>query len=388
MRFGLSEEQKMLGDMLNKYLDANLTLEDIRISAQQSIHHNPDIWQGLIDQGTLGIIIPEEYGGAGLSMLHAEVVSELLGRRIVPVSYLGHAILAPLAIQHAGTPAQAGRMLPEIASGDVTYGIALTDVVANRENACLTIKSDRVSGDATFVIGGETADKLVLASPGTLIVVERNAPGVEVEVLTTVDKTRDFSVVHLNDAPCEVLGGVGSSEQAIETVLNAARIHIAADTLGAVDAMFEQALEYSRTREQFDRPIGSFQSIKHILAEMVTDIEPCRSLIWYAAYAFDEVPEEATLIACHAKAHMAEVAKHVNRATTEMHGGMGFTDLLGLHFWFKRIEVNRQLLGGPEVSRHYAAVSQGWATGGISSVTNPAATSASTASHSTKSSAV
>lgn len=361
MRFGLSEDQRMLSDMLNKYLDSNLGLEAVRAFAAEPLHHDSTIWNGLLEQGAVGILIPEEYGGAGLSMLHAEVVSEALGRHIVPVSYLGHAVLAPLAIQHAGTEQQIEKLLPEIAAGETIYGIALTDLVVNRENTRLTLDAGKVTGDATFVIGGLRADKLILATAGTLILVERDAPGVSVEALTTVDKTRDFAVVRLKDAPCEVLGEEGASAQAIETVLNAARINIAADTLGAAEAMFNQALQYSRDRVQFDRPIGSFQSIKHILADMITELEPCRSLVWYAAYAYDEVPEEATLMACHAKAHVSEVAKHINRATTEMHGGMGFTDLLGLHFWFKRIEVNRQLLGGPEISRHAAAVAQGWA---------------------------
>ncbi|MBL4868792.1 MAG: acyl-CoA/acyl-ACP dehydrogenase [Pseudomonadales bacterium] len=361
MRFGLSEDQKMLGDMLNKYLESNLDLEAIRKFAGNSDHHSSAIWNVLIEQGALGILVPEEYGGSGLSMLHAEVVSEVLGKHIVPVSYLGHAVLAPLAIQHAGSDQQREKLLPEIAAGEVIYGVALTDVVMNRENTQLTINNGKVTGDSTFLIGGQVANKLILATAGTLILVEANAPGVTVETLSTVDKTRDFAVVRLKDAPCEVLGEEGAANDAIETVLNAARINIAADTLGAAEAMFNQAVEYARVREQFDRPIGSFQSIKHILAELITELEPCRSLIWYAAHAYDEVPEEATMMACHAKAHSSEVAKNINRATTEMHGGMGFTDLLGLHFWFKRIEVNRQLLGGPEVTRHYAAVAQGWA---------------------------
>jgi len=361
MRFGLSEDQKMLGDMLNKYLESNLDLEGVREFAANANHHSPGIWNALIEQGALGILVPEEFGGSGLGMLHAEVVSETLGRHIVPVSYLGHAVLAPLAILHAGSAQQKERLLPEIAEGHVIYGVALTDVVINRENTQLSIKDGKVTGDSTFLIGGQVANKLILATAGTLILVERDAPGVTVETLTTVDRTRDFAVVRLKDAACEVLGEEGAATAAIETVLNAARVNIAADTLGAADAMFNQAVEYAREREQFDRPIGSFQSIKHILAELVTELEPCRSLIWYAAHAFDELPEEATAMACHAKAHSCEVAKNVNRATTEMHGGMGFTDLLGLHFWFKRIEVNRQLLGGPEITRHFAAVAQGWA---------------------------
>lgn len=361
MRFGLSEDQEMLRDVLDKYMESSVDLEGVRKAAGESLHHDPVLWKGLVDQGVLGILIPEEYGGSGLSMLHAEVVSETLGRHIAPVSYLGHAIMSPIAIQYAGSDSQKERLLPEIAAGEKLYGIALTDLVVNRQNTRLTLNAGKVTGEATFVIGGAAVDKFILATAGTLILVEKDAPGVEFEILTTVDKTQDFAVVRLTDAPCELLGEEGASASAIEKVLNAGRINIAADSLGASDAMFNQALEYARIREQFDRPIGSFQSIKHIFAEMITDIEPCRSLIWYAAHAYDEVPEEATKLACHAKAHMSEVAKHINRAATEMHGGMGFTEMLGLHFWFKRIEVNRQLLGGPEVTRHAIAVAEGWA---------------------------
>ena len=361
MRFGLSEEQTMLGDMLNKFLDTQLTMEVLRQSCDQPIHHNQEIWDGLLQQGTHTILVPEEYGGAGLSMLHSEVVSEMLGKHIVPTSYLSHAVLSPLAILYAATEAQKERLLPEIAEGQILYGIGLTDVVANRENTRLEINNGKITGTSMFVMGGQHADKLILAAPDTLVLVDSQASGVSIEALSTVDKTRDFATITLKDTPCEVLGDIGSASQAIERVLNAARISIAADSLGAADAMFNQALAYSRDRFQFDRPIGSFQSIKHILAEMVTDLEPCRSLVWYAAYAFDEVEDETTLMACHAKAHVSEVAKHISRATTELHGGMGFTDLLGLHFWFKRIEVNRQLLGGPELQRHIAAVAQGWA---------------------------
>jgi alkylation response protein AidB-like acyl-CoA dehydrogenase len=117
----------------------------------------------------------------------------------------------------------------------------------------------------------------------------------------------------------------------------------------------DQAVAYAMQREQFNRVIASFQAVKHMCAEMAANLEPCRSMVWYAGHAFDEVPEEARLIACHSKAHLAEVGKFVARTSTEVHGGMGFTDLVGLHYWFKRIGANRQLLGAPELVREEAA---------------------------------
>jgi alkylation response protein AidB-like acyl-CoA dehydrogenase len=125
--------------------------------------------------------------------------------------------------------------------------------------------------------------------------------------------------------------------------------------------MLEKAVDYAKKRRQFGRVIGSFQAVKHLCAEMAAELEPCRSLVWYAAYAFDAAPDEASLVAAHAKAHLSEVGRFVARTSTEVHGGMGITDLLGLHYWFKRIGLNRQLLGGPERVRRLAAQIQGLA---------------------------
>ena len=109
---------------------------------------------------------------------------------------------------------------------------------------------------------------------------------------------------------------------------------LAADTLGASQAMIDQAVDYAKERKQFGRAIGSFQAVKHMCAEMVSDLEPCYALVWHAAHCHDSSPDEAKLMACHAKAHVSEMGKGIAKKATEVHGGMGFTDLLGLHYWF------------------------------------------------------
>ena len=135
-------------------------------------------------------------------------------------------------------------------------------------------------------------------------------------------------------------------------------------SLGAGQSMLDKAVAYAKERVQFGRVIGSFQGVKHTLADLATDLEPCRSLVWYAAHAQDAIPEDARLTALQAKAHLGEVGRTLARLTTEVHGGMGFTDLLGLHFWFKRIAFDRQMLGAPERCREEAAIAQGWAKAG------------------------
>ena len=143
-----------------------------------------------------------------------------------------------------------------------------------------------------------------------------------------------------------------------DRVLAAGRIALAADILGACERAIEMAVAYAKQREQFGRTIATFQAVKHLCAEMVAELEPARSLVWYAAYAFDERPEEASLLALHAKAHFAEIGTFIVRTATEVHGGIGFTDAYDLHLWFKRVGLDRQLLGSPELLRAEAATLQ------------------------------
>ena len=138
-----------------------------------------------------------------------------------------------------------------------------------------------------------------------------------------------------------------------------ARLLVAADTLGTAQAMIDKAVAYSKERQQFGRVIGSFQAVKHMCAEMAAKLEPARALIWHAAHALDIGDAEGPMMANLAKAHLSEVGTFVARTATEVHGGMGFTDLVGLHYWYKRIGVNRQLLGSPEQARQTAAQLQG-----------------------------
>jgi alkylation response protein AidB-like acyl-CoA dehydrogenase len=157
-----------------------------------------------------------------------------------------------------------------------------------------------------------------------------------------------------------VLGASGGAGRAIERMLDAGRVALTADILGACEAMLAQAVDYAKQRKQFGRPIGSFQAVKHMCAEMAAELEPTRSLLWYAAYAFDEVPETAAPAIAHAKAHASEIGRFIARTATEVHGGIGITDDQNLHLWFKRIGLDRQLLGAPEILRERAARLQGW----------------------------
>lgn len=360
MYFGLSEEQKSLEENINRFLVDNASLDVIKAVANGDIEKADEIHRGIIDLGLSGLVIPEEYGGLGLNMLFATVVSAALGSGTAPVPFAGSYIMAPLAINLAGDDAQKNMWLPKIAGGECVIGVGLSEYVGAREDAGIEFSNGKLSGRSLFLIDGKNADGYLLANKsGELFLLDSSNPGIEITELVTVDKTRVSIELVMENVEAEVLPG-SNDKTVIEKVLDAGRLMIAADTVGAAQVMLNKSVAYSLERKQFGRLIGSFQAVKHMCAEMAAELEPCHSMIWHAAHCQDNVPEEARLMACQTKAHVSEVGKQVSKTATEVHGGMGFTDELGLHYWFKRIGLNRQLLGSPELIREEAGRLQGF----------------------------
>ncbi|MEM8766054.1 MAG: acyl-CoA dehydrogenase family protein [Pseudomonadota bacterium] len=347
MDFGLSEEQTLLQDSVNRYLDENSSLDHVRgyVEAPDS-----DVWSGLVELGVPGILVTEANGGLSMTALDAAIVAEALGSHTAPAPFLGSAVMAPVALQAAGKNPE--DLLGAIVAGEQRVGIAVGETIATRADAGITSSGDSLSGKALFVLDHGADAYLVADTTRSLFLVKADAKGLSNQHLTTIDRTRRTGELVFDNVAAE---RISDDPTVLQKTLNFGRVMLAADTLGAAQNMLDQAVAYAKEREQFNRPIGSFQAVKHMCAEMAADLEPCRALIWFAAHSLDELPEEATLNACHAKAHLAEVGKKVAKTATEVHGGMGFTDLLGLHYWFKRIGFNRQLLGGPEQVREEAA---------------------------------
>ena len=360
MYFGLSEEQKSLEENINRFLADNAPLDTIKAVANGEESKADAVHQGILDLGLSGLVIPEEYGGLELNMLFATVVAAALGSGTAPVPYTGSYVMAPLAINLAGSDDQKNQWLPKIAGGECVIGVGLSEYVGAREDAGIEFSNGKLSGRSLFLIDGKNADAYLLANKsGELFLVEASSPGIEVIELITVDKTRTSIELILKDVNADLLSG-SSDKSIIEKVLDAGRIMLAADTVGAAQVMLDKSVAYSLERKQFGRLIGSFQAVKHMCAEMAAELEPCHSMIWHAAHCFDNVPEEARLMACQTKAHISEVGQQVSKTATEVHGGMGFTDELGLHYWFKRIGLNKQLLGSPELIREEAGKLQGF----------------------------
>jgi len=348
MEFGLSQEQVILEESVRKFLASQVPLDAVRAVASGETT-DASIWRALAEMGLAGVLIPEVHGGAGLGMLDAVVIAEALGYAACPGPFLSSAVMAAYLLNEAGATDPLARM----AAGEYRVGIAFGDAIGARKGR-VSESDSSLSGQSLFALDAEADAYLVALSDGRVFMIEASV--LTRVPLTTIDTTR--SVCELNfdaSAACLVTDDMALLEQ---TILRGRAIQ-AADTLGAAQCMLDQAVAYSLERKQFNRVVGSFQAVKHMCAEMASQHEPCRAFVWYAGHAFDECTSDAAVTACHAKAHLAEVGQFVAKTSTEVHGGMGFTDLVGLHYWFKRIGFNRQMLGSPEAVRHEAALLQG-----------------------------
>ena len=357
MDFGLSDEQRLFQDALRGYLAERAPIASVRAIMESTGGHDPALVRGLAEQGATGILIGHDHGGSALGLLDAAITAEELGRAATPFSFHSAAVMAPLALALAGSDAQRQRWLPEIASGAVVLAYVL-DAPA--------VEGGTLDGSVVFVPDAHAADAFVVAAGNgaatELLLVPRDTPGLRVETLETVDATRRvgelvFDGVRVTDG---MRMSAASSAVTAARVLDAGRIVLGADALGASERALELAVAYALTRRQFGRTIGSFQAVKHMCAETVAEIEPVRSLLWYAAFAWDEQRPDAPLMAALLKSHATEVATRALTTCVQVFGGMGFTYECDMHIWFKRAGYDRQMLGGPsELRRHAAALQFG-----------------------------
>lgn len=361
MEFALTDEQRLLDESLRGYLARELPLDRLKALAKEGNGISDAQWQALAELGLTGLLVPTEHGGAGMGVLDAAVAAEALGAAAAPVAFAGPAVMAPLAITSMASAAQQAEWLPKIASGEMRVAVAFAGGTGQTGSSEANLDGGTLSGRIDGVLDASGATHiLAILADGRAALAPIEAAGVSATVRPTLDRTRPIADVTFTKASAQVLDASNDAAGAARRVRDAGRVMLAADTLGAAQTMLDKAVAYAGERVQFGRTIASFQAVKHMCAEMATELEPCRAMVWFAAHAQDSIPEEAHVAACHAKAHLAEVGRSVQTTATEVHGGMGFTELMGLELWYKRISLDRHMLGGPERCRHEAAVAQGW----------------------------
>jgi alkylation response protein AidB-like acyl-CoA dehydrogenase len=373
MEFGLTEDQELLQRTARDFLERACPPGIVRAVAASASGVSQELERKIAEMGWTGLLVPESFGGLGLGMLDMAILLCEFGRAAVPGPFPFSGVLAASLIMRAGSSPQKKQWLPKLASGERTASLAWLEEADRLDPAGVQARGRRsgtryrLAGKKLFVPYAGAVDLLITAcrtagrneaSGITLFLVDRGAPGVELRPMETIDGTRRvFEVVMRNVevGADRMLGRAGAGWPLLERALDLGAVALAADALGGSERVLEMAVEYSKTREQFGRPIGSFQAMKHAAAEMIADIEPARSLLWYAAHAQDALPREATRAASMAKASLAEIyARSANRAV-QMHGGIGFTWEHDLHFWFKRAKWNELAFGEATFHRERVA---------------------------------
>jgi alkylation response protein AidB-like acyl-CoA dehydrogenase len=314
----------------------------------------------------LGLPFAEEYGGFGGGAQEVMLVMQAFGRALILEPYLATVVLGGTALKLAGSDAQKAEILPAIAEGRVKLAFAHSERQARYDLTDVVTTAKRggggwvLDGAKSVVAHGEAADRLVLSARTsgdrydadgiTLFLVDTSAPGLARRGYATRDEQRaaDVALSNVTVGDGEVLGEVGNGLAIVQRIVETGIAATAAEAVGAMEAMHSMTLEYSKTREQFGKPIGSYQVVQHRLADMFMTMEQGRSMAMLATMMVDhpEAEERARKIAM-AKVGVGQAGRYVSQSAIQMHGGIGMTEEYAVGHYFRRCMVIERLFGDP-----------------------------------------
>jgi alkylation response protein AidB-like acyl-CoA dehydrogenase len=356
MNFEFSDDQKQLKEQARRFLEAKCSPAAVRAILEGPEPFDRELWKGLAEMGFLGVVIPEDYGGLGAGYLELCVVAEELGRVIAPVPFSSSVFLATEFLLLAGDEAQKQAWLPKLASGEAIGTFAFVE-----GNGPVTPKSIRTAAASGALTGikapvsdGDIADfAIVAARTGvgndersiSLFLVDLTGVGVAREAVNTIDPTRSHARISFTAAPAQPLGASGEGWSLIRQVFDRAAILTAFEQVGGADRALEMARDYALDRMAFGRPIGSFQAIKHMLADMYVSATLARSNGYYGAWALSTGAAELPEAAATARVSATQAFQHCAKNNIQVHGGMGFTWAFDCHLYYRRSNLLALNLG-------------------------------------------
>jgi len=373
MDFGFSEEQEMLRSAARDFLAKECDITYVRKMMDDDRGYTDKVWKQMAELGWMGLILPEQYGGSGLSFVDLVVVLEEMGKLVTPGPFFSTVALGAVALLEGGSNAQKQQWLPKIADGTLVATVAQLEPSGrwDADGIALEAKKDgagyRLSGTKLFVPDGHTADLLIVAgrtsgSKGkdgvSLFLVDRKAPGVQTTLLKTMDQTRKLAEVKLENVAIgadRVLGAAGDGWRLIDRIVDRAKVALCAEMCGGAQRVLDMSVEYAKVREQFGKPIGSFQAIQHKCANMMVQVESSKSATYYAAWAVANDVAEAPLAAAMAKAYCSDAYRVVAGEGIQIHGGIGFTWEHDMHIYFKRAKSSEVTFGDATWNREIVA---------------------------------
>ncbi|MFN3523692.1 MAG: acyl-CoA dehydrogenase family protein [Phenylobacterium sp.] len=356
MNLDFSDDQKALQDQVRRFLAGNCPPSVPRAVLEGPEPYDRALYKGLAEMGVLGAAIPEAYGGVGLSTLELCLMAEELGRALAPTPVASSIYLAAEFLMQAGSEAQKRAWLPKLASGEAVGCFAFNEGQGRMspDKIQTQVRDGRLSGIKSPVADGDCADVAIVAARTgagagaeaiSLFVVDLSGPGVERQTLESIDPSRSQARLSFDGAPVEPLGGPGDGWRIASQVMDRAAILMAFEQIGGADRALEMARDYALERMAFGRPIGSFQAIKHMLADMYVSATLARSNAYYGAWALATGAAELPVAAATARVSATQAFLHCAKNNIQVHGGMGFTWAFDCHLFYRRANALALALG-------------------------------------------
>ncbi len=359
MEFALDDEQRALQDAVRSYLRDRFGPAQVRALYDDATGDGVPaaLWKAIGEQGWLAVLVPEEHDGIGLGLLDASVIARAFGAGTVPGPWLG-TVLVGEAVRLAGSKEQQAELLPLLAAGEVKGAVALLRA-GSAVAPPATAAGDTLTGDLGLVEYASVADTLVVAAASSrggtaLYLVDPSGPGVTVTGHDVLDRTTRLQTVVLDGAPGELLDA--GTDDVHRDLLDRAAVLAASDLVGTARKALTDTVAYDKTRVQFGKPVGSFQAIKHDLADLHIAVTMAEHACLYAAHAQDCGADDRQLAASIAKAKASDTANATTAAMIQYHGGIGYTWEHDAHFSFKRAKRLEFTYG--DASQHRERIAQ------------------------------
>lgn len=347
MNFEFSDEQELLREQARGFLGENCSLRVVRDVLEGDAPYDADLWKKVAEMGWTATVIPEDYGGLGLSYLELVVIAEELGRAVAPIPFSSSVYLATEAILAWGTEEQKVAWLPRLAGGEVIGTLAVNEGQGQASPTSLgaVVSNGTLSGTKVPVIDGDVADLAIVAAKSgsgggaSLYIVDLSGDGVTREPVRTLDPSRSQARIEFNSARAELLGIDGSGWSQLQNLYDRAAVLFAWEQVGGSDAALEMAKDYAMGRVAFGRAIASYQAIKHKLANMYVKNTLARSNCYYGAWALSSNAPDLPLAAATARVAGIQAYYFASKENIQTHGGMGYTWEFDCHFHYRRAKL-------------------------------------------------
>src|SRR5262245_20573870 len=349
MNFDFSDDQKLLKEQVRKFLADKCPTRVVRRVLDGPEAYAEEVWKGLVELGIPATSIPEAYGGLGLSPLELCVIAEEIGRAAAPVPFDTSVVLATEAVKLAGSEAQKKKWLPLLAEGKAIVTLAVSEGAQppKPRTIATTFGGGRLNGKKVPVADGESATFAVVLARNALVLVDLTQKAVTKRRVETIDPARKHAEITFNDASAELLGAEGEGWALLERLYDAAAVYFAFAQVGGAEAAMWMARDYALQRQAFGRPIGSYQAIKHKLADCYVKLELARSNAYYGAMMLADGGADLPLAAAAARIAATDAYDFASKENIQTHGGIGFTWEADTQFHLRRAKLMGLSIGGP-----------------------------------------